>query len=133
MFQSAFCVDLEIFFIKDEKFAEKIVGNGNDDLGNQFGDFIVHTAEGHGEKHNTHVYQQGTDARKKECKGFPHLIGIPAGKNIFAIGEIGEGHSGNPRDHIGNLELQAVVWIEEGDNAKVIDSEADDGGQDADD
>jgi hypothetical protein len=46
-FQAPFCVPLKIFFLKNEEFTENIIGDGNNDLGDEFGDFVVHTAEGH--------------------------------------------------------------------------------------
>ena len=102
-------------------------------MGDEFDDFVIEVEEGDEDEHNRHVDEEGEDAAGNELEEFGEDMGVFDFEDEAAVREVGEENGDDPRDDVGELELENVFGVEDGEGEGVIDAEADKCSEDADD
>lgn len=116
---------LGVFFDKDEEFAEDVVEDDDDDLGEDFDDFVVEVEECDEDKHDTHVDDESEDTAEEEFDEFSAEMLIFDAEDEAAVGEIGKSDGNDPGNDVGDLEFEGIFGIEDSKNKGVISNEAD--------
>ena len=102
-------------------------------MGDEFDDLVVEVEEGNEDEHDSHVDEKSEDAAHDEFEEFIEDATVFNFEDEAAVCEVGEEDRDDPRNDIGDLELEGVVGVEDGENKGVIGAEADEGGEDTDD
>ena len=102
-------------------------------MGDEFDDFVVEVEEGNEDEHDSHVDEEGEDAAHDEFEEFREDATVFDFEDEAAVCEVGEEDRDDPRNDIGDLELEGVVGVEDGEDEGVIGAETDEGGEDTDD
>lgn len=133
--EELFCLFGGVFlgFDEDEEFAEDVVEDDDDDLGDEFDNFVVEVEECHKDEHDGHIDEEREEAAHDEFDKFGEDVVVFDFEDEAAVGEIGEEYGDDPGDDVGGLELDGVLGVEDGEREGVVSAEADEGGEDADD
>jgi len=100
-------------------------------LGDEFDDLVVEVEKGNEDEHDSHVDEEGEDAAHDEFEKFREDAIVFDFEDEATVCEVGEEDGDDPRNNIGDLELEGIVGVEDGDDEGVIT--ADEGGEDTDD
>lgn len=99
----------------------------------EFDGFVVEVEKGNEDKHDRHVDEKGEDAAQDEFEEFREDVSVFDFEDEVAVGKIGEEDGDDPGDDVGDLELEDVFGVEDREGESIISTEADEGGEDADD
>lgn len=102
-------------------------------MSDEFDDFVVEVEEGNEDKHNCHVDEESENAASDELEEFGEDVSVFDFENEAAVGEVGEEDGDDPRNDVGDLELENIVGVEDGVREGVVGTKTDEGGEDADD
>lgn len=100
-------------------------------MSDDFDDFVVEMEQGDEDEHDGHIDKEGENSAGDKLKEFGETVMIFYLEDETAVSKVGKENGDDPRNNIGDLELESIFRIKEGENECVISAEANKCSEDA--